>query len=187
MGLFIYEKHIEALSDQAITVLAMEEMKKPLHLRNVVNWGSTVITNKGHLEQQRMIQLDKAKKDDEKLNADKEKQIMNDIAKVKAIEKREFNEAKRILKENEKELDATKVYELFQSGYNNKIDDNINKVFKTWKHTTVPIIKNAYHYYIVTENTPKSEIEVRKGPMIDALETYFENKISEISIEENEK
>jgi hypothetical protein len=66
-------------------VLAMEEMKKPLHLRNVVNWGSTVITNKAHIE--RMIQLDKAKKDAGKLNADIEKQIMNDISKVKAIEK----------------------------------------------------------------------------------------------------
>ena len=48
MQQFIYDKHVEALSDVALSVLAEEEMNKPVSKRSVNCFGSTILTNIGH-------------------------------------------------------------------------------------------------------------------------------------------
>jgi hypothetical protein len=47
MGKVVYGKHIEGLSDLAIHILAMNEMKKSISERNVVNCATTIVTNDG--------------------------------------------------------------------------------------------------------------------------------------------
>jgi hypothetical protein len=80
MGRLIYEKSVEALSEQAITVLAIEELKTPVSLRNVVNYGATILTNPGHLEKETNA-IDRR-------DAKEEKELRSKIEKVKSKKKR---------------------------------------------------------------------------------------------------
>ena len=52
MGQFIYDKHMAALSPEALAVLADEQKKKPVAERQVNQFGSTIITNIGHRQTQ---------------------------------------------------------------------------------------------------------------------------------------
>jgi hypothetical protein len=53
MQQFIYEKHVQALSGFALSVLAKEEINKPVSERPVNCFGSTILTNPGHRETMR--------------------------------------------------------------------------------------------------------------------------------------
>ncbi len=48
MQQFIYETHVKALSDVALSVLAEEEINKPVSERPENCFGSTILTNPGH-------------------------------------------------------------------------------------------------------------------------------------------
>jgi hypothetical protein len=64
---FIYEKHIEGISDLGIHMVALTDIKKTISERNAVNWGATIITNKGFLELQQSVLLKNKKKQQKEL------------------------------------------------------------------------------------------------------------------------
>jgi hypothetical protein len=172
MGKFIYDKHIEGLSDLGLHVIAMEEIKKPISQRKVVNWGTTIITNPGFMEQQREILLEKQEEELLRIENSKEKKIQSEINKIADIFKREQQEIKRLKKINRIETDATSIYNLYKSDYTR--DDGII----TWNAPKVSLIKNAYTYYCVP-SIDKDDIETRKKPMVETLEEYFNSIVNE--------
>jgi hypothetical protein len=172
MDKIIYGKHIEGLSDLAIHILAMNEMKKPISERNVVNWGTTIVTNDGFLKQQRQKLLEKIAVEDEKVEKAKEKEINAEIAKLVEINRKEQQEIKILEKENKIENDAISIFEIYKS------DSIRNDNVITWKSSLVKVIKNAYTYNCVPTISDKSNIENRKLLMIEALQICFDEKIS---------
>ncbi len=68
-GKIIYEKHAEFLSVGAITLIVNEEMKKPVSEWPVNQFGTAILTNKGHRDAMRQRVIARRFAEEEKHNA----------------------------------------------------------------------------------------------------------------------
>jgi hypothetical protein len=184
-GQFVYGKHVEALSDLALKVLAMQEMAKPAEEGQVGNYGACWINHPDFLETEQA-------KYEAQVHQEKEKME----AKLIEEARKELEASQRLIKQMDKELKQAELAE----GKNKlalelleKFTDNFNAFtvalgphgdvdnFKgwTWKKENLPIMKAAYDVYVTAvpqeegEASRSSKIYPKKVLLVDALQQSF--------------
>jgi len=143
---FIYEKHVDALSDVALSVLAQEVMKKPVSERPVSCFGSTIITNPGHRENMKQRLQRRRDEEERAIVARQNEEIDREIKKAAAVAKKEAAEANRIAVSNRYKLEAQAVYEKFKNDVQAFTQHNV--VVDSWTIEKVTLLKSAYRKFI---------------------------------------
>ena len=156
MGQFIYEKHVEALSSDALLLLAAEELKQPTENRPVNQWGATILTNAGHLANMRQKALDKAVAKALAVEAADVVRIQKEIEKAKAVEKRESIRAKKVELEHKQKTEANYVYSCY------KQDEELGT--QTMMNLQATILKSAYKFFVKV-NLPTTSIAASRKPL----------------------
>jgi hypothetical protein len=112
---FIYGKHVEALSDVALNVLAEEQLKKPVSSRPINCFGSTILTNdvflKAMADRRLKRQIDAEIVENNKADAETQRAIK----RAELTLTRETNESKRIALVNKRMCSAQVVYQHYKS------------------------------------------------------------------------
>lgn len=177
LGSFIYDKHVEALSSDALFILAEDELKKPTEERSVNQWGATILTNPGHLANMRQKALDKAAAHTLAIESAELAQIQKEIAKAQAIEKKEASRMKKLAIENRQKREANAVYGSY------KLDISVGGA-RVESHAA-PVINSAYKYFVKNYLQPNDAILTKKAERIAALKSAFVLEPPECVIEED--
>lgn len=176
MGKFIYDKHAEALSDDARALLTHEELKKDIRERPVCQWGSTILTNPGHLENIRARVLAR-RVAAEALIAEKE------VADARKAMQRALDAVRKVERDRAKKISERIKMQEAQAIYNVYKDDQIKIAaaaaagriahIPQWKLTVAPKLKSAYIYFDQVHLQPGAHKANKKEEYINALELVF--------------
>lgn len=147
LGNFIYQKHIDNLSPEAIKVLAREEANKPEEERPVNTWGSVILTNPGHREEMRARAVAKQQAAAESEEASAAAAVAVAIQKAEELAKREAAEAKKQERIRQQHTEAQTAFAHYQ-GDNDRAAAEEEHVVETWKKLKAPVIASAYAIFI---------------------------------------
>ena len=189
MGSFIYDKHIHALSEEALTLLAQDESKKPVGSRPVSQFGSVILTNEGHkrlmlqrieerrVQAQLLLTERTARTDSRQRVAEQSSAAREDAAARRAIRanaaliKNQLAEAKRLEIANAKKIEAQQVYDAY------KVDNSgVNEgyaLIEKWVRMPAATVKSAYTYFVVPNLVAGTTPASRKDECITALRVAF--------------
>ena len=170
MGKFIYEKHVESLSDEAICVLTLEEIKKPIEERPRNEQDYIVLTNKGYQENQRQLILKKLEAEEAKIEEAIQKKVQAENKKAKDIEQRELRVQIQGEKRKARRHDARAVLKAYMDDYKEHTEATLLPValpVETWIKMNAGFITAAHEYYVKRYDVTAKE--TKKQEKIDAL------------------
>ena len=171
---FIYEKHIDGLSDTAMSVLAEEELKKPLDARPVDQWGATILTNPAHREFIRQRSAQRAAAKQLALDAKVMEETRREIDRNRKLAKANVRQMKQATIARNQRTTAMDVYNLWKSDH----AENFSSV-------AGPLIKIAYAIFVVPTLLPGAVKETRKAPMIASLLAVFATDPDDLDLDDN--
>jgi hypothetical protein len=179
MGNFIYEKHMEDLSEVALKLLVAEEARKPVSERPVSSFGATILTNPGHRDFMRQRMLNRIEEERNRLDAAEVANAQGAIARINVATKKAAAALKRVAAEIQLRTSAFEVFDIYKTDVAAVVEDgNPRRAImlaqaRNTNALSAGFIDAAYRFF-VKRNIPAGEaVFTKKADKLNAVLHWF--------------